>query len=145
MKSLKTRVSTEISNYFEINLLNKKAENIKNFQLFYALEGFANQPIFYVLSNDTGLRIGYQGIKWYGGIDPCPHFFDKHLLTWDNLLHLSIEEQQEIIATKLIKTINLRKRHYKKCQFCGEKVSSEHRIDQNTCHSCASEHLGVVF
>ena len=38
-----------------------------------------------------------------------------------------------------------RKREWATCRFCGERVPREHRIDADTCHGCASEHLGVVF
>lgn len=60
-------------------------------------------------------------------------------------MDLSTEEQQEAILNLLMKTINSRKRQYRKCQYCGEKVAIEHRFDQNTCHGCASEHFGVVY
>lgn len=76
---------------------------------------------------------------------PSPGSVKKHSVTWDTFPSLGSEQQQELILELLMKTINSRKRQYRKCQFCGKKVANEHRIDHNTCQSCASKHLGVFF
>lgn len=76
---------------------------------------------------------------------PKPGVYKKHSLPWETLHSLNKEKQQEMILELLMKTINTRKRQYRKYQFCGEKVAIEHRFDKDTCHSCASEHFGVVY
>ncbi len=78
-------------------------------------------------------------------MDPFSVMFKKHLLAWVIFESLRKEEQQKAILKLLLQTINSRKRQYRKCQFCDKKVAAEHRIDKNTCHVCASKHLGVVY
>ena len=71
--------------------------------------------------------------------------FKKHILIWKDIEVLNKEEQQEAILNLLMKTISSRKRQYRKCQFCNEKVAIEHRFDKDTCHGCASQHFGVLY
>lgn len=79
------------------------------------------------------------------GHTPSPFMFKKHILIWEDIEVLNKDEQQEAILNLLMKTINSRKRHYRKCQFCNEKVAVEHRFNMDTCHGCASQHFGVVY
>lgn len=111
---------------------------------FFTLEGFADEPMVYIKPTKKGLEFGYEGVKWNGQI-PELYFYKKHLLNWNDFEKFNTEERQEKILELLMKTMNTRKRQYKECQFCGEKVATEHRFDKNTCHGCASEHLGVVY
>lgn len=103
-------------------------------------------PEVYIRTTLIGLDFGYEAIQWDGAIlNPTPNTFKKHTLTWNKLNSLNKAEQQDIIINLLTKTINTRKRQYRKCEFCSEKVAFEHRFDNNTCHACASNHYGVVY
>lgn len=92
-----------------------------------------------------GLEFGFESVQWIDGHTPMPYMFKKYTLNWEEIEVLNKEEQQEVILNLLMKTINSRKRQYRKCQFCKEKVAIEHRFDKNTCHGCASQHFGVVY
>jgi len=69
-------------------------------------------------------------------IFPIPGVYKKHSLPWETLQSLNKEKQQEMILELLMKTINTRKRQYRKYQFCCEKVAVEHRFDKDTCRLC---------
>ncbi|MDA2929037.1 hypothetical protein MYX84_03650 [Acidobacteria bacterium AH-259-O06] len=56
------------------------------------------------------------------------------------------EDIQDSELEELIKrALRARRREFKRCQYCGELVPPEHRIEKDVCHGCASKHLGVVF
>jgi len=145
MKSLKTKVLEWIDFLLNQYSINNKQKALMDCPLYFKLEGFADEPVVYIKPTHEGLEFGFEGTKWIDGHTPSPYMYKKHTLIWDHVDDLSKEEQQQAILNILMKTINSRKRQYRKCQFCSEKVATEHRIDQNTCHSCASEHLGVVY
>src|SRR5690606_20491441 len=98
----------------------------------------------YLRKTDEGLKFGYDSIQWIGQI-PNPCLIQKHSLTWESIESTSKQKLHLLIHELLMKTINSRKRTYRKCQFCENKVATEHRFDKNTCHSCASEHCDVVY
>jgi len=92
----------------------------------FKLEGFADEPNVYLRTTIEGLELGFETIFWHGQV-PSPSSVKKHLVTWDTFHSLGREQQLELILELLMKTINSRKRQYRKCQ------------------SCASKHLGTVF
>lgn len=145
MNSLKSQALEWINLQFHHHSINDKEKVLMDCPLFFKLEGFAAEPMVYIKATHKGLEFGIEGTKWLDGHTPCPFMYKKHILIWENIEDLSKEEQQEAILNLLMKTINSRKRQYRKCQYCGEKVAIEHRFDQNTCHGCASEHFGVVY
>jgi hypothetical protein len=147
MKPLKAKALQWIISLCEQCSINDKEKVLMDSSVYFKLEGFADEPEVYIRpTNDEGLEFGYEATQWDGYMpSPIPGVYKKYSLTWEVLQPLSKEEQQEMILDLLTKTIYSRKRQFRKCQFCGEKVAIEHRIDQNTCHSCASEHLGVVY
>ncbi len=49
------------------------------------------------------------------------------------------------IANVVMEAMRKRRSEFHKCRYCGELVPVEHRYDGNTCHGCASKHLGVVY
>lgn len=110
MKSVKTNAHEWISSLYERN-------SIK-------LEGFADDPEVYLRATLEGLDFGYEATVWDGYL-PAPNkgMYKRHVLTWQTLQTLSKEQQQELIFDRLIKTINTRKRQFRKCQFCGEKIA----------------------
>lgn len=143
MKSLKTKALEWIYSLYDQHLINDQERMIIDCP--FKLEGFADEPEVYIRQTDEGLEFGYEATKWLDGLTPFPGKYKKHSLSWESLQSLNIEEQQEMILELLMKTINSRKRQYRKCQFCGEKVPVEHRFDNATCHDCASEHFRVVY
>jgi len=144
MKSLKLNVLGWIDLHYHNFLLIEKG--IGDFHQYFKIEGFADEPKVYVKSTLEGLEFGFEATQWDGPIPAAlPGVYKKHLLPRKTLHSLSKEEQQEKIAELLIMTINSRKRQYRKCQFCGKKVSKEHCFDQETCHSCATVHFGVLY
>jgi hypothetical protein len=146
MKSLKTKALEWIYSLYNQHSINDKEKVLLDCPLCFILEGFANEPMIYIKPTHEGLEFGYEATQWNGPIPALlPGVYKKHSLAWETLQSLNKEKQQEMIFELLMKTINARKRQYRKCQFCGEKVAIEHRFDQNTCHGCASEHYGVVY
>lgn len=145
MKSLETQAHEWIELLFYQCLINDKENVLMDCPLYFKLEGFADEPLVYIRPTHEGLEFGFEATKWLDGHTPFPYMYRKNTLIWQDVDNLSKEKQQEEILNLLMKTINLRKRQYRKCQFCGEKVAIEHRFDQYTCHGCASKHLGVVY
>lgn len=139
MKSLKIKASEWI---VSLNLQEKVTETIP---YYFKLEGFADEPEVYIRATDEGLEFGYEATKWLDGLTPSIGLYKKHAFTWEDLQSFSKEVQQQMILDLLMKTISSRKRQYRKCQFCGEKVPIEHRYDLDTCHGCASTNFGVVY
>jgi hypothetical protein len=126
--------------------LNEKEKVLMDYPYYFKLEGFADEPEVYLRTTDDGLEFGYEATQWDGNMpSSVPGIYKKHLLSWEILQSLSKEKQQEIILELLMRTINSRKRQYRKCQFCSEKVAVEHRFNKDTCHGCVSKHFGVVY
>lgn len=110
----------------------------------FPIVGFADEPEVFVQSTLEGIAIGYHSIEWHGH-HPEPITITKHLVNWETLEQVSHEEQENMVLDALLKTINSRKRHYKTCQFCGERTSREHRFNGRTCHGCATKHFHVIY
>ncbi|MGG3235586.1 hypothetical protein ABEP17_19355 [Priestia flexa] len=146
MKPLRVTALDWIKSLYGKYPLGEKGKVLKDYPFYFKLEGFADKPEVYLRTTNDGLEFGYEATQWNGYMpSPAPGVYRKHSLSWETLQSLSKVEQQEIILELLMKTINTRKRQYRKCQFCGEKVAVENRFDKDTCHGCASEHLGVVY
>ena len=146
MKPLKTKALEWINSLYEKYPLDQKEKVLMDYPFYFKLEGFADEPEVYLRTTNDGLEFGYEATQWDGYMpSPIPGVYKKHSLPWETLQSLNNEKQQEMILELLMKTINTRKRQYRKCQFCGEKVAVEHRFDKDTCHGCASEHFGVVY
>ncbi|MEK4229735.1 hypothetical protein [Solibacillus sp. FSL H8-0538] len=146
MKSLKAKVNDWIVSIYEDYLTNNHENIMIRNPIYFKLDGFADEPEVYILATDEGLEFGYEATFWDGYMPaPLPGIFKKHSSSWQELQSLSTAEQQEIILKRVMKTINSRKRQYRKCLFCGEHVAAEHRFNNDTCHGCASAYLGVVY
>ncbi|MEC0665337.1 hypothetical protein P8864_05205 [Priestia flexa] len=146
MKPLKIRTREWINSLYEKYPFNENEKVLKDYPFYFKLEGFADEPEVYLRTTVDSLEFGYEATQWDGYMpSPVPGIYKKHSLSWETLQSLNKEQQQEIIHELLMKTINSRKRQYRKCQFCGGKVAVEHRFDKDTCHGCASEHFHVVY
>jgi hypothetical protein len=146
MKSLKVKALEWIYSLFGLYSINDKEKVLMDCSYYFKLEGFADEPEVYLRPTNEGLEFGYEAIQWDGPIPALlPGVYKRHSLSWESLQSLNKAEQQEIILELLMKTINTRKRQYRKCQFCGEKVAVEHRFNSDTCHGCATERFGVVY
>ncbi|MEK5233845.1 hypothetical protein MHB42_19305 [Lysinibacillus sp. FSL K6-0232] len=146
MKPLKAKALEWIISLCEQCSINNKEKVFMDSPVYFKLKEFADEPDVYIRPTNEGLEFGFEATRWDGYMpSPFPGVYKKHSLTWESIQSLNKEDQQEKILELLLKTINSRKRQYRKCQFCGERVAIEHRFDQNTCHGCASEHLGVVY
>ena len=146
MKPLKTRALEWINSLNEKYSLCEKEKVIIDHSFYFRLEGFADVPEIYLRTTNDGLEFGYEATQWDGFMpSPVPRVHKKYVVSWETLKSSSKEKQKEMILELLMKTISSRKRQYRKCQFCGEKVSVENRFDKDTCHSCASEHFDVVY
>lgn len=143
---MKTKALEWINSLYEKYLINDQEKVLMDRSYYFKLEGFADEPEVYLRPTYEGLEFGY-GSYSMGWIHACsfPGVYKKHTLTWMDLKMLSKEEQQEMILNLLMKTINSRKRQFRKYQFCRGKVAIEHRFDKDTCNSCASEQYGVVY
>lgn len=143
MKSLKMKVFTWIKSLYDQDPINSFTDH---HTAYFKLEGFADEPEVYIRFTDSGLDFGYEAVQWDGPIPaPAPGINTKHSLSWKAIQTLNKEEQQAIMLELMLKTINTRKRHYRKCRFCGDKVAREHRFDRDTCHGCASEQYGILY
>lgn len=108
-------------------------------------DGFPEQLTVYLDEVMEGISVGYRAVRWDGPSTPIMTKKHRYLVTWDEFDNMSAEERHEVLIDRLVRTINARKRHYRKCQFCGERTAKEHRFDENTCHTCATTHFGVVY
>lgn len=145
MKSVKTRALEWFSEQNELYLFDGEDRDRSNdFICYFKIDGFADEPEIYLQSTFVGLEVGFRGIEW-NGHEPIQINIKKHILPWELLKTLSKEEILSEVLSLLMKTINSKKRHYSKCNYCGEKVAIEHRFDKHTCHSCASTNLGVLY
>jgi hypothetical protein len=139
LKSLATKWLKEIIDQDQI----LKQVNQDQYYSF-TLNGFADEPDIFVTVNNDGVSFGYDSIRWDGHFQ-FPIIVTKHTLLWEMLASLTEKEKETLAIDTFIKTINARKRQYKTCQFCGEKVPSEHRFNSRTCYGCATEHFHVVY
>jgi len=143
VKSMKARAIDWLKEQDKLHLFDR--EGGRNDAIYYfKLVGFADEPEVYIQSTFEELEIGYRGLEW-NGHEPIQVNIKKHILPWELLKTLSKEEKLNEVLSLLIKTINSRKRHYRKCNYCGEKVAVEHRYDKHTCHSCSSTYLGILY
>jgi len=49
------------------------------------------------------------------------------------------------LAEWVQKALQARQAEWTTCIYCGRPLPPEHRFSENICHSCASEHLGIVY
>ncbi|WP_462411450.1 hypothetical protein [Neobacillus sp. Marseille-QA0830] len=146
MKSLKERALEWLTHQCEHHGINERAKVFLNVPVYIQIIGFADEPKIYILPTNLGLEFGYEAVQWDGPIpSPYPGMFKKHFVNWETIESMNKEKQKQTLFELLLKTINLRKRQYRKCKFCGEKVAIEHRFNQDTCHGCATEQYGVVY
>lgn len=146
MISLKTKAAEWVSLIYKENSLFELDKSILNYSFYFKLEGFADEPEVYLQKTKEGIECGYEATGWDGYMPSViPVVYKKHTLSWENLQPLTKDEQQQLIVDLLMKTITSRKRQYRKCQYCNDKVAVEHRFNSNTCHGCASDYLGVDY
>lgn len=156
VKELKTTAITWIqdvisnNNLFDINKYvdGEKVTNliIGNNNLFsFRLIGFADQPEVFVQPTSEGIKFGYHSISWDHPHLPMPSLEIKYNLTWESLKYLTQLERETTVIDTFLKTIESRKRQYKVCQFCMNKVPPEQRFNTRTCHGCATEHFGIIY
>lgn len=139
LKSLATKWLKEIIDYDKI-----LQQGNLNQTYSFSLIGFADEPEIFAAVNNDGVSFGYDSIRWDGHFQ-LPIIVTKHTLSWEMLENLTEEEKETLAIDTFNKTINSRKRQYKTCQFCGEKVPPEHLFNSRTCDSCATEHFHVVY
>lgn len=81
-------------------------------------------------------------VVWNGPHTPVMRSQRLASLRWDRLpaallsktLHEMIQAAQQ-----------LRRAKYRTCEYCGQTNPPEWMHDAQSCHSCATEHLGVVY
>lgn len=110
----------------------------------FQLEGFSDEPEIYMEVTQEGIQFGYIGVKWDGHM-PVEVKVKKSFIALESLQSIHKQYHEDEIVNHMMKAIHARKRQYRKCQYCGKKVATEHRFDKNTCHTCATEYLGVVY
>jgi hypothetical protein len=143
MKPLKVKALEWIQSLYSHYSMNNSTGNQT---AYFKLEGFADEPEVYIRFTDEGLDFGYEAVQWEGPVPAkTPGIFNKQSISWDTMQALEKENQQAIMLDMLLKTISTRKRQYRKCQFCGNKVAKEHRFDRDTCHGCATEQFRVLY
>lgn len=146
MRSLKEQALKWIILQCEQCFLNDPEKALMDYPVYFKLDGFADEPHVYIKVNKDGLEFGYEAYQWDGPLHaPYLVLHKKNSLPWDGLDSLGKDDQHELINSILLKTIQSRKRQYRKCQFCAKKISVENRFDRDTCHGCATEHLGVLY
>lgn len=146
MKSLKTTAMEWITEQCQLNSINNPESALLDVTFYFQIKGFADEPNVFIKATDNGLIFGFETVQWDGPIPAStPAIHIKHTLSWSDLVSLDLKGQQMLMLDVLMKTINSRKRQYRTCKFCSEKVAIEHRYDQNTCHGCASEQYGVLY
>ena len=85
------------------------------------------------------LEIRQPSIEWTGGAyGPA-----ESSVLWRRVEYLTLEEDE--LEALLDECKRDRKAQFLPCKYCGEAFPPEHRISEDVCHSCASEHEGVVF
>ena len=52
--------------------------------------------------------------------------------------------QEEDLSKQLAAARRARRREFRKCKYCGERFSPEHRTG-DACHGCTSRHEGVLY
>lgn len=133
------------SQYEQYSLHNQRKVSLDS-TVYVKIEELADEPEIYIRATNNGLEFGYKAMQWDGYIPASsPIMYKEYSLNWDLLQLLSSQKQQEAVLKLLMKTINTRKKQYRKCQFCTKKIAVEHHFDKDTCHSCASKHFGVVY
>ncbi|RFU71463.1 hypothetical protein D0469_01080 [Peribacillus saganii] len=144
-KAAEVWIKDLVSSYHLFADANKDFEENASKLFSFPIIGFADEPEVFIQSTSEGIKVGYQIIRWMGPHYPTPALEVKHVLAWDSLERLALEDKESKLLEILLKTIDTRKRQYKTCQFCGCKIAPEHRFDKDTCHTCASEQFGVVY
>ncbi len=92
-----------------------------------------------LISVGQELLIFWPTLNWEGPHEPVP--------TINFWRTISDPHSLDDLALKnlLKKACRARRRQYKRCRFCGQLVPPEHRYSPDVCHTCASDHFGVVY
>lgn len=77
-------------------------------------------------------------LEWVGPHSPIPA-----TRSWRKveLAGRTVKELEELAVA----AARARRRQYRVCRYCGERVPVEHRFSGSVCHGCASKELGIVF
>lgn len=111
----------------------------------YKFQGFEEKEELYVLRDQNRLVVGFATFYWDGPSTPVKVVQitrEKKLTEWEKE---DSAEQAQWLLDALIQTKETRLSQFKLCEFCGAQTPPEHRFDDQTCHSCASIHYGVVY
>ena len=90
-----------------------------------------------LLITAEALELRLPSVEWTcGSYGPAASSFLWRRVKWEGL-------SDEKLDLLLAAARRARQAQYRKCRFCGNRLSPEHRHG-NVCHGCAEKHLGIV-
>ena len=137
MKSIKVRLTKFIEQLVKEKHIDSETLSTKMYYYYFKLEGFCDEPELFIVATDDGLQFGYDAFIWDGPNVPIPMKNVTHTLSWETVSHLHFEERKNIIIDKMMKAVAMKKRQYRTCQYCQEKLYREVFYDKHTCIKCA--------
>ncbi|RLQ92392.1 hypothetical protein [Falsibacillus albus] len=142
-KSMKRRASLWVYDQISGSYIDSEKDSLKRHYLHFKLEGFCDEPEIYLVANEEGLEWGYTVFKWDNMGVPLPMKKALHFLAWKDLNVLSAEEKIDKIIEEMMKAVNAKKREYRKCKKCENKLHDSQFYNKTHCRKCAKKHLGV--
>ncbi|RDI36454.1 hypothetical protein [Falsibacillus pallidus] len=141
-KSMKSRAATWIRQRVEDSYIQSEQDSLKKHYLRFKLVGFCDEPEIHLVAKDDGLEWGYT-VFFLDGSVPVPKKVQLHALSWTELNAIPEEEKVDKIHEEMMKAINLKKKEYRKCQYCENKMHQDEFYDKKTCKKCAKKHHGI--
>ena len=87
------------------------------------------------------LSIAVYSVQWEGPHTPLVRPKLLATLNWQRLPEATVMlTLHELVSV----AVQIRRAKYRKCERCGETKPPEWMHDEQTCQSCAEQHLGVV-
>ena len=87
------------------------------------------------------VSIAVYSVRWEGPHTPVTRPKQLATLKWKRL---PASTTMMTLHGLISAAIEIRRAKYRKCERCGETNPPEWMHDEQTCHSCAEKHMGVV-
>ena len=92
--------------------------------------------------NEDEISIAVFAIRWDG---PHTRVVNPRELAKFNWRLLPASQTIEAVQGFISSAVQLRRAEYRQCELCGETKPPEWMHDKRVCHSCAEQHLGVIY
>lgn len=137
MKSVKARLTQFIEQLIKDKQIDSEILSDKIRYVYFKIEGFCDEPEVFIVATDDGLEFGYDAFIVDEPTVPLPIKKVTHTLSWEVVSAFHFDNRKKVIVDEMMKTVAVKKRQYRTCQYCQQKLHRNEFYDKHTCIQCA--------